>query len=155
MAAPSRTLLIVHHSPGAALPTMLDAVRTGAAADGITGVDIEPVPALDASSSQVREAAGIIVGTPANLGYMSGALKHFFDTVYNDCLEHTTGTPWGMFVHGESDTTGATTSIDRVVTGLQWQKVIADVTVIGELDGPATDRCWELGATVAARVMER
>ena len=151
---PSRSLLIVHHTPGSTLPAMLDAVLAGTAADGISGVDVTRVPALEATSEQVLTADAVIVGTPANLGYMSGALKHFFDTVYNDCLEHTVGRPWGMFVHGESGTTGAVASIDRVVTGLQWKKVTPDVALIGPLQDADVERCWELGATVAAHIMD-
>lgn len=149
----SRSLLIVHHTPGSTLPEMLDAVLAGTTADGIGGVDTTCIAALDATAEQVLAADAVIVGTPANLGYMSGALKHFFDTVYNDCLEHTIGRPWGLFVHGESDTTGAVASIDRVVTGLRWKKVTPDVALVGPLHDADVERCWELGATVAAHIM--
>jgi multimeric flavodoxin WrbA len=151
--AASRSLLVIHHTPGTSLPAMLDAVLAGTTADGISGVSSTAIAALEATSEQVLAADAVIVGTPANLGYMSGALKHFFDTVYNDCLDHTVGRPWGMFVHGESDTTGAVASIDRVVTGLRWQKVTPDVAPVGELHDNDLERCWELGASVAAHLM--
>ena len=52
------------------------------------------------------EADGVLLGTPANIGYMSGALKHFFDTVYYPCLDATVGLPFGVYVHGNDDTAG-------------------------------------------------
>ena len=50
------------------------------------------------------EADGYLLGTPANLGYMSGALKHFFDQIYYPCLDATSGRPFGVYVHGNNDT---------------------------------------------------
>ncbi|MYV41244.1 flavodoxin family protein, partial [Streptomyces sp. SID1328] len=38
---------------------------------------------------------------------MSGALKHFFDQIYYPCLDDTRGRPFGYWVHGGNDVTGA------------------------------------------------
>src|SRR3712207_8818071 len=53
--------------------------------------------------SDLLAADGVLLGTPANIGYMSGALKHFFDTVYYPCLDATVGLPYGVYVHGNED----------------------------------------------------
>jgi multimeric flavodoxin WrbA len=100
----------------------------------------------------VLEADGYLLGTPANLGYMSGALKHFFDTVYYPCLDSTQGRPFGLYVHGNNDTTGAVRSVETATTGLGWEKVAQHVVVTGEPKKADLEACWELGATVAAQL---
>ena len=143
-------LLIIHHTPSPAMHTMLEAVREGATADGIEGVEVTAVAALSASVSEVLAADGYIVGTPANLGTMSGALKHCFDTIYYPCLDDTRGRPYGVYVHGNNDVDGAIRDIAKITTGLGWREAQAPVRVTGTLDGPGRDACWELGAAIAA-----
>ncbi|MGZ4717807.1 MAG: flavodoxin family protein, partial [Acidimicrobiales bacterium] len=76
------TLLIVHHTPSPSTHALLDAVRAGATDPQIVGVEVVVRAALEATASDVLAADGYLLGTPANLGYMSGALKHFFDQIY-------------------------------------------------------------------------
>lgn len=144
------TLLIVHHTPSPNVQAMFEAVVAGATTDEIEGVRVVRRPALAATATDVLEADGYLLGTPANLGYMSGALKHFFDQVYYPCLDATRGRPLGYYVHGGSDVTGAVRAIDSITTGLGWEKVAAPVTVTGEPGRTDLGSCWELGATVAA-----
>jgi multimeric flavodoxin WrbA len=73
------TLLIVHHTPSPAMQDMLEAVLAGARDDAIEDVDVQIRPALGATVPDVLAADGYLLGTPANIGYISGALKHFFD----------------------------------------------------------------------------
>jgi multimeric flavodoxin WrbA len=145
-------LLLVHHTPSPAMHTLFEAVRAGATDSQIEGVEVVVRPALGATAVDVLEADGYLLGTPANLGYMSGALKHFFDTVYYPCLEATQRRPYGCYVHGNNDTGGAVAAIEKVVTGLQWRAVQAPVSVVGELSQADRDACWELGAPVAAHL---
>jgi multimeric flavodoxin WrbA len=91
-----------------------------------------------------------VLGTPANLGYMSGALKHFFDQIYYPCLEATVGRPYGVWIHGNNDTTGALAGIERIVTGLRWTRAQRPVVVCGEPKRGDLEGCWELGAAMAA-----
>ncbi len=132
---------------------MLDRVVDGANADGLDGVGVVARAALEADVDDVLGADGYILGTPANLGYMSGALKHFFDTVYNDCLDKTIGRPYGLYLHGQTDTEGALLSITRITTGLGWRLGQEPVSSLGPLDDDVRDRCWELGAAMAASLL--
>ena len=144
------TLLIVHHTASPATHTLFDAVWSGATDPAITGVDVVARPALTAGAVDVLEADGYVLGTPANLGYISGALKHFFDQIYYPCLEATVGRPFGVYVHGNSDTTGALRAIEVATTGLRWRGVQAPVSVVGAPTQADLEACWELGAAVAA-----
>jgi multimeric flavodoxin WrbA len=147
------TLLIVHHTPSPFMQAMLEAVVSGANHEDIEGVDVVVRPALSATAVDVLEADGYVLGTPANLGYMSGALKHFFDTVYYPVLEATQKRPYAVYVHGNEGVEGALRAIDGVATGLKWQQVAEPLIVLGQPDKSDLDACWELGATVAAGLM--
>jgi multimeric flavodoxin WrbA len=144
------TLLVVHHTPSPSVHSMLDAVLSGARDPSIVGVDVVTKAALAATAADVLHADGYLLGTPANLGYMSGALKHFFDTIYYPCLESTTRRPYGVFVHGNNDTEGALASIQKVVTGLDWRAVAEPVQVIGNASQADLDACFELGGVASA-----
>jgi len=144
------TLLHVHHTTSPSVHAMFDAVQSGATDPQIEGVDVVTRAALQASVSDALAADGYLLGTPANLGYMSGALKHFFDQIYYPCLEATIGRPFGVYVHGNNDTTGALRAIEIATTGLRWRQVQAPVSVIGSPASTDLDACWELGAAVAA-----
>jgi multimeric flavodoxin WrbA len=147
------TLLHVHHTTSPSVHAMFDAVQSGASDPLIEGVRVCTVAALQAAASDVLAADGYLLGTPANLGYMSGALKHFFDQIYYPCLDATIGRPFGVYVHGNSDTTGALRAIEMVTTGLRWRAVQAPVSVIGEPSPADLDACRELGAATAAGLM--
>ena len=150
-------LLVVHHTPSPALHSLLEAVRSGATDPALRSAGLEVVsrPALSATAADALHADGYVLGTPANLGSMSGALKHFFDTIYYPCLDATAGRPFGLYVHGNNDVDGAVSDIGRIVTGLRWRQATATVTVLGEPDRAALDACWELGATIGATILER
>jgi multimeric flavodoxin WrbA len=125
------TLLIVHHTPSPAVQEMFEAVVRGACTDEIGGVEVVIRPALTAAAADVLGADGYLLGTPANIGYMSGALKHFFDGIYYPCLEATQRRPYGLYVHGGMDTGGAVRAVESITTGLRWRAVRPPVCVTG------------------------
>jgi multimeric flavodoxin WrbA len=148
-------LLIVHHTASPALHSLFDAVLSGAredASDPSAPVEVVARAALAATAVDVLGADAYILGTPANLGYMSGALKHFFDQIYYPCLDATARRPWACYVHGNNDTTGALRSIEKVVTGLGWERAQAPLEVVGPPTKADLDAAWELGAALAARL---
>ena len=147
-------LLIVHHTTSPALQAMLEAVVAGARDPELEGIDVALAPALAATAGDVLAADGFLLGTPANIGYMSGALKHFFDQIYYPCLQAKIGAPYGLYVHGASDTTGAVRAVRSIAGGLGWQEVSRPVEHTGQVGKDIERACYELGATVAANLLD-
>jgi multimeric flavodoxin WrbA len=145
-------LLVVHHTPSPVLQEMLEAVVAGARDPELTGIDVTVIPALAATVPDVLAADGFVLGTPANIGYMSGALKHFFDQVYYPCLQARIGAPYGLYVHGASDTTGAVRAVKAIATGMGWLEVVRPLVATGPVGKDLIRQCYELGATVAANL---
>ena len=119
------------------------------------GVDVVVRPALAASVTDMLGADGYLFGTPANFGYMAGALKHFFDTVYYPVLDYVAGRPYGLWVHGNNDTLGAASSVERIATGLNLVKTAATVEITGAVDAAVRQQAGELGGVLAATLMVR
>src|SRR5512132_3008822 len=145
-------LLVVHHTASPTLQAMFEAVMSGATDEAIEGVAVVARPALAATALDVLQADGYILGTPANLGYMSGALKHFFDQIYYPCLDATRGRPYAVYVHGDNDATGALLAIEKITTGLRWQLAQQPLTVLGRPTKDDLEASWELGAALAAHL---
>jgi NAD(P)H-dependent FMN reductase len=131
---------------------MFESVLSGARTDEVEGVEVVVAPALTAGAADVLAADGYLLGTTANIGYMSGALKHFFDSIYYPCLEATKRRPYGLYVHGASDTTGAVRGVEAITSGLNWRQVRPPVLVIGPPTKADLEGCWELGAMLAAEL---
>ena len=116
-------LLIVSHAPSPNTRSLTEAVLRGARNPEVEGVDSCWVPPLQAGPEDVLGADALILGTTENFGYMSGAMKDFFDRIYYPCLEHTQGLPYALWVRAGNDGAGARSSIERIVSGLRWKAV--------------------------------
>jgi multimeric flavodoxin WrbA len=143
-------LLVVHHTTSPRLQVLLEAVLSGAGDEAIQDVTVLARSALAATAIDVLGADGYLLGTPANLGYMSGALKHFLDQIYYPCLEATVGRPYGLYVHGDSDTTGARAGGRGDHPGPGMAPCPGPVAVLGDPSREDLQACWELGAAIAA-----
>ncbi len=144
------TLLIVAHSRSGATKQLADAVHAGATDRQIRGVRVDLRHPFDVEVADVVAAGAIILGTPTNFGYMSGALKDFFDRVYDDCLDVTRGRPYALFVKGRNDTSGAVRSVQPIVSGLGWREVRPPLEVEGDLEPDHLAEARELGMMMAA-----
>jgi NAD(P)H-dependent FMN reductase len=157
-------LLVVHHSPTPSVAALTEAVVAGASDDAIEGVEVVVRPALAAGAGDVLAADAYVLGTPANFGYMSGALKHFFDTIFLEAGGALTDDgsaaaaeggkkPYGLYVHGRYDTTGAVRSVQSIVAALPWRQAAPVLEVLGDVDEEQREAAYELGGTLAALVM--
>lgn len=167
-------LLVVHHSPTTATTALAEALVAGARHDAIEGVEVEVREALawargEADADTILAADGYLLATPANLGTMSGALKHVFDATFlhvggalsddgagaspddgDTGPADTRGRPLGLVVHGRHDTSGAVRDVLSITGALGWRQAAAPLEVLGDVDDDALAAATELGATVAA-----
>ena len=143
-------LLIVSHVPSANTKAMTDAVVSGASHEDIAGVDLRICNPFEAGAEDVLWADGIILGTTENFGYMSGAMKDFFERIYYPCLDKTEGLPYALFIRAGNDGLGARTSIERIIKGLAWRAVQEPLICSGDYQASFPELCEELGMTMAA-----
>lgn len=142
-------VLVVHHSPTPRVAEIAAAVLRGARTAESEGVEIIERGALDASTSDLLDAAAVIFGTTANFGYLSGALKHFFDTTFNESHAQTKGRPFSYWIHGSHDTTGAERAMQSITTGYGFRLAAEPVVFTGDVDADRVQQAEEMGASIA------
>lgn len=165
-------LLLVHHAPTPSTRALADAVLAGTRhpdlaallEPGDAALEVVERPALEASAADVLAADAVLLGTPANLGYMSGALKHFFDSVFLEvggALDadgapaggRPVRRPYGLWVHGRYDVTGAVRAVTSIVGALGWVQAAPVLELLGDVEDDALAAAGELGATLAAHAL--
>lgn len=142
-------LLVYGGQPGGRTERLCTAALAGLKAAG-EAFEVRERPALQATIDDLLWAQGILLATPEHFGYMSGALKHFFDRTFYPAEGRTEGRPYGLMVSAGNDGTGTVAAVERIVTGYRWRAVAPPVVVVGEPDAAALARCEELGATLVA-----
>lgn len=147
---PRKQLLVVAHAPSPNTRRLRDAVLAGAGGPEIAGVAVRAVAPLEAGPDDVLAAQAVILGTTENLGYMSGALKDFFDRCYYPCLEKTQGLPYALYIRAGHDGTGTRRAVESITAGLRWRAVQEPLVCRGDFREDFVARCEELGAAMAA-----
>lgn len=145
-----KKLLVVAHDPSSNTRAMVQAVLDGAASVSPEAVTVVHVRPLEAKDTDVLGADAVILGTPENLGYMSGALKDFFDRSYYGLLDQTDALPFAFYVRAGRDGTGTRRAIESICGGLKWKLVQPPLVCRGEWQPGFVDECRELGMAMAA-----
>lgn len=152
-----KRLLVINHAPTPATEALRDAVVAGASDpeffDGL--VEVVAIEALRATDPQTwLDADAFLFGTPVNFGYISGALKHSFDSTYDALQGQVRGRPFSYWVHGRSDATGARRALDAITTGLELRLVAEPFERLGEVGDDDLTAAREFGATIAAHLLD-
>ena len=91
----------------------------------------------------------------------SPSYKHFFDSIFlqaggalgDDGSASAAGDgkrPYGLWVHGRYDTTGAVRSVQSIVGALPWRQSAPVLDVLGDVTEEHLAAAYELGGTLAA-----
>ncbi len=145
-----QNLLIVGHVPSNNTLAMRDSILKGATASDIEGIEVTALCPFDTEPEHVLAADAIILGTTENLGYMSGAMKDFFDRCYYPVLEEKQGLPMAVYIRAGLDGTGTRRGIETITTGLRWRMVQEPLLCKGEWQEEWLTQCEELGLLMAA-----
>ena len=146
----ARQLLIVAHAPSPNTRLLAEALLNGARHPDILGVKVVWKPPLETGPDDVLAADAIILGTTENLGYMSGALKDFFDRSYSPVLEKKQGLPCAILIRAGHDGTGTRRALESILTGLRWKLVQEPLVCRGDWQDDFLRQAEELGMTMAA-----
>ena len=115
-------------------------------------VEFRSISAFDATASDIQSSDGIIFGTPANFGYMSGALKDFFDRNYYALEGTVEAVPYAIFVSASTDGTGAVDSIQRICKGLNLKDVQEPLVLKKKLSASDEQDIRDFGLTMVAGI---
>jgi multimeric flavodoxin WrbA len=146
---PRRILLVYGGHPGGRTDRLRAAVEHGVQSVG-DAVALTTRRALECGAEDLLAAHGLLLGTPEHFGYMSGALKDFFDRTYYPAEGRTSGLPYALFVSAGTDGTGTVRAVERIATGYGWSAIAPPLIAIGDPHGAALASARELGATLAA-----
>lgn len=145
-----RHLLIVWHSKTGRTARLVDALVAGANhPDVLATVTTRAVAARDAGPDDLRWAHAVVLATPENFGYMSGALKDFFDRTFYEVEGQLAPLPYALVVCAGNDGSGAVRAVRRIVGGYPLTEVQPPIVQVGEPDDAALQRCRDLGMTLA------
>lgn len=144
------TILVVSHSQTGGTGDLVESLVAGASDTAIAGVSLHLVDALEATVEDVRASDLVVLATPENFGYMSGALKVFFDRVYHPLLDQRVRRPYQLVVKAGNDGSGAVRAVERIIAGLDWPVARPPVVVVGDITADDRAALTERGMELAA-----
>ncbi|MEB8432298.1 flavodoxin family protein [Cocleimonas sp. KMM 6892] len=145
-----KKLLIVVHTPSANTQLLAEAAHRGASHPDFDSIEVTLTQPLKTTVEDVLECDAILLGTTENFGYMSGAMKDFFDRIYYPCLEKTEALPYAIFIRAGIDGSGTKQAMEKIITGLRWKPVHETLILQGSYQTAFEGEVEELGMTIAA-----
>lgn len=148
----SKQLLVIAHAPSTNTRLLREAAERGARHPDLEQMQCVVKAPLEAGPEDVLACDAILLGTTENLGYMSGALKDFFDRTYYAVLEKKQGLPCALYIRAGHDGTGTQRAVESIVTGLRWRWVQTPLILRGEWQPTFADQVEEISMALAFSV---
>ena len=143
-------LLIVYHSQTGNTRQLATAAKNGAENELVSGVEIRFLHASEAGPDDLLWAHALLLATPENFGYMSGALKDFLDRTFYPVEGKILPLPYTILISAGNDGSGALRAIRRIAGGYPFQEVQDPLIAQGEINPEHLSRAEEIGLTLAA-----
>jgi multimeric flavodoxin WrbA len=143
-----KTLLVIYHSQSGNTERLAQAVVRGANTEG--DVTVRCLRAFDATLDDLLQCDLVVFGTAEYNGYMSGALKDFFDRTFYPAQDRANNKPYAIVVSAGNDGTFAAQFIERIARGYPLKPISEPIIIVGDVTPEAEAQCEELGETLAA-----
>ena len=140
-------LLILYHTQSGNTGQLVQAALRGAQTE--TDVDTRLIMAKDGDLEDLLWSDAIIFGTPENFGYMSGALKDFYDRTFSPAEPYQLNRPYALLISAGNDGTGAVRECDRILKGYPMKKAAEPYIARKEITQEHLDKAFELGQMMA------
>lgn len=132
---------------------LAQALLRGAQNPEIESVVTKLVSPFDTDAEAVLSADALILFTTENFGYMSGALKDFFERIYYPCLDDSKrneAKPYSLIIRAGLDGTGTKIAVQKIISGLKWKEAQEVLLCKGDYNPEFEQAAEELGLTIAA-----
>ena len=115
----------------------------------VTEVDLRVLQAFAAGPEDLLWADTLLLGTPENFGYLSGAIKDFLDRTFYEVEGKLSPLPYAMYVSAGNDGTGAVRAMERIANGYPFMAIQEPLIIKGTPQKTDFTACEELGLAVA------
>ena len=143
-------LLIVYHSKTGHTEKLAQAALAGTQNPELDPVQTRFRTAVSAGPDDLLWADGLILATPENFGYMSGAMKDFFDRTFYEVEGQINPLPYALLISAGNDGSGAVRAIERIANGYPFVRIREPFISRGDVADSDMDTCEEIGMTMAA-----
>lgn len=144
----ARHLLIVFHSQSGSSERLAHAAARGAREE--PEIDVRLLRAWDAGVTDLRWCDGLILATPENFGFMSGAMKDFLARTFYPALDLALNVPYALIISAGNDGTGAVRQMQKILQAYPMRQVAEPLIVKGEPQDRDLDAAREAGLALAA-----
>ncbi|MEA1958057.1 MAG: flavodoxin domain-containing protein [Chloroflexota bacterium] len=140
-------VLIVYSSQSGSTAEMADAVAEGA--KSVAGTEVVVKKAADATADDLISCNAVAFGSQTTFGYISGALKDFFDRTLIDCREKTNDKPYCTFTSSGMGKRKALDVLDGIAIAYSLKKIEEGIMSKGKPASEDIDALKEMGKKLA------
>lgn len=143
-----KKLLIVYHSQSGSTERL--ARRAAMAASSEEEVRVRLLRAPEAGAADLAWCDAVLLATPENFGYASGAMKEFLDRTFYAKSARELNRACALLITAGNDGGGAVRQLRRLLAGYPLREVAPPLIVVGEPDEAGLALAHETGQALAA-----
>lgn len=144
----TKRLLIVYHSQSGSTERLARSATRGARRE--EGVEVRLLRAAEAGAADLAWCDALLLATPENFGYASGALKEFLDRTFYAASAQQLNRAYALLISAGNDGSGAVRQLTRILRGYPLREVAEPLIVRGEPSTTDLESAGDAGQAMAA-----